>query len=80
MPQDNIPSCPYKCSESKTIESIKTTVDRIDRALQGDEYHPNGLVAKREKDHKRIVRIERFIWTVSGGFTVGFAIFKLFVQ
>ncbi len=87
MTQKNTANCPYSCDKSEVIDQtaqgvidLKTIVDRIDRALQGDEYHPNGLVGQRAKDHKRIVRIERFIWSVSGGVTVGFAVFKLFIQ
>lgn len=80
MSKENITSCPYSCEKSGVIDDIKTTVDRIDGALRGDIYHPEGLIEQRSKDHRRIVRIERFIWTVSGGVTVGFAVFKLFIQ
>jgi len=80
MAPENTPSCPYSCEKSGVIDDIKVTVDRIDGALRGDRYHPEGLIEQRAKDHKRIVRIERFIWTVSGGITVGFAIFNLFIH
>lgn len=80
MALKDTPTCPYSCEKSDVIDDIKVTVDRIDGALSGDRYHPEGLIAQRAKDHKRIVRMERFIWTVSGGATMGFAVFKLFIQ
>jgi len=84
MTSESTNSCPYECSKSdvidqtaEDIQSLKITVDRIDRALQGDEYHPNGLVRQRVKDHRRIVRIERFLWTAGGAVSVGILIFKV---
>lgn len=80
MVQKSTTICPYSCDKSEVIDDIQTTVNRIDGALRGDKYHPDGLIDQRASDHKRIVRIERFIWTVSGGFTIGLAVFKLFIQ
>ncbi len=73
-------SCPYQCSKSDVIDAIKTTVDRIDGALRGDEYHPEGLIEQRTKDHKRIVRIERLLWTAGGAVTILLIVFKVFIS
>ena len=80
MAPENTNSCPYECSKSEVIDDIKTTVDRIDDALCGDAYHPEGLIEQRAKDHKRIVRIERLLWTAGGAVSVGILIFKVFLS
>lgn len=73
----NSPSCPYECSKSDVIDDMAQDVRDIKHALKGDEYHPNGLIGQRNKDHKRIVRIERLLWTAGGAVSVGLLIFKV---
>ena len=80
MSPENTTSCPYSWDKSEVIDQTAADVKDIKEALKGSDYHPNGLIGQRAKDHKRIVRIERFIWMMSGGVTVGFAVFKLFIQ
>lgn len=58
------------CDKSDVIDTTATDVKEIKVALLGDQYRPNGLVSQRAKDHKRIVRIERILWTAAGAGSV----------
>lgn len=62
------------------ISDIKIGQNRLTAALIGDEFNPDGLLQKRDRDHKRIVRIERVLYMVGGGAAVITALVKLFLR
>jgi len=49
----------------------------LKNAIVGDEFHPDGIRQKVDKHHRRILRIERIIWTCAGGAAVVIFILKV---
>lgn len=77
-PQPSALNC-VQCSKSDVIDSTASDVAEIKDALIGSEFHPVGLIAKQQKDHIRINRIERLIYIGTGaGLVAGFLLKFIF--
>ncbi len=63
---------------AKEIEQTAQDVKEIKVGLLGNEYQ-EGMLDVVRHTKKRVSRIERVLWTASGGVIVGFAIFKIIV-
>jgi hypothetical protein len=66
------------CEKAKEIDETASDVKEIKVGLLGNEYQ-EGMFDVMQRTKKRVSRIERVLWTASGGVIVGFAIFKIIV-
>ncbi|KKN85539.1 hypothetical protein LCGC14_0278620 [marine sediment metagenome] len=67
------------CEKSSVIDQTAKDVDEIKAFLLGDEFHPDGIKQKTARNAKRILRIERIMWTVSGAVAVIIFILKVII-
>jgi len=66
------------CEKAREIEDIAKDVREIKVGFLGNEYQ-EGMRDVVQRTKKRVSRIERVLWTASGGVIVGFTIFKIIV-
>lgn len=62
------------CTKETDIEQIKNSVQRIESALLGDKYNPDGLLHRVDKLEKKAERTDRKILVYTGmatGFVTG---------
>ncbi len=68
----NFPSLVIEWLEKldKKIECLDKKVIDLREFLLGDEFHKNGFIAKSESHEKRIQKLEKINWKISGGLAV----------
>lgn len=52
--------------EKCNIEAMSKSVERIEKALLGDEFNKNGLVQRMEKAESKIILHDRYFWLAIG--------------